>query len=75
MRVVLLAVCVLALAAPPALAQSAPLQGPDGTSLEKVLVIGVDGTRWDRLRAAMRAGRAPNLARLARQGFGLSSRL
>jgi hypothetical protein len=75
MRVVLLAVLVLALAAPPALAQSAPLQGPDGTSLEKVLVIGTDGTRWDRLRAAMRAGRAPNLARLARQGFGLSSRL
>ena len=75
MRVVLLAVCVLALVAPPALAQSAPLQGPDGTSLEKVLVIGMDGTRWDRLRAAMRAGRAPNLARLARQGFARSSRL
>ena len=76
MRVVSLAVCVLALAAaPPALAQTAPLQGPDGTSLDKVLVIGVDGTRWDRLRAAMRAGRAPNLALLARQGFAASSRL
>jgi hypothetical protein len=78
MRVVLLAVCAAALAAPPAFAQSAPvppLQGPNGTSLDKVLVIGLDGTRWDRLRAAMRSGRAPHLAGIARRGFGVSSRL
>jgi Type I phosphodiesterase / nucleotide pyrophosphatase len=62
------ALCALALAAPPALGQS--LSGPDGTSLDKVLVIGTDGTRWDLLDAAMKAGRAPNLARLRRQGFG-----
>jgi hypothetical protein len=62
------ALCALALAAPPALAQ--PLAGPDGTSLNKVLVIGTDGTRWDLLEAAMKAGRAPNLARLRREGFG-----
>jgi hypothetical protein len=64
-----LALCALALAAPPALAQ-APLAGPDGTSLNKVLVIGTDGTRWDLLEKAMKAGRAPNLARLRREGFG-----
>jgi hypothetical protein len=62
------ALCMLALAAPPALGQS--LSGPDGTSLDKVLVIGTDGTRWDLLDAAMKAGRAPNLARLRREGFG-----
>ena len=62
------ALCALALAAPPALGQS--LSGPDGTSLDKVLVIGTDGTRWDLLDAAMKAGRAPNLARLRRDGFG-----
>ena len=64
-----LALCALALAAPPAFAQ-APLAGPDGTSLNKVLVIGTDGTRWDLLETAMKAGRAPNLARLRREGFG-----
>jgi hypothetical protein len=69
-----LAVCALALAAPPALAQ-APLAGPDGTSMNKVLVIGTDGTRWDLLEAAMKAGRAPNLARLRRDGFGRPSLL
>jgi Type I phosphodiesterase / nucleotide pyrophosphatase len=75
MRLALAAVlCVLALAAPPAMGQ-APLSGPDGTSLNKVLVIGVDGTRWDLLRAEMKAGRAPNLARLRRAGFGRPSLL
>ena len=67
--------CVLALAAPAALGQPAPLAGPDGTSLNKVLVIGTDGTRWDLLDAAMKAGRAPNLARLRREGFGRPSLL
>jgi hypothetical protein len=69
-----LALCGLALAAPPALAQ-APLVGPDGTSLNKVLVIGTDGTRWDLLEKAMKAGRAPNLASLRRAGFGRPSLL
>jgi Type I phosphodiesterase / nucleotide pyrophosphatase len=35
-----------------------------------VLVIGTDGTRWDLLEKAMKAGKAPNLARLRREGFG-----
>jgi len=61
--------------APLAHAQSAPLDGPPGRSLNKVLVIGIDGTRWDLLRGAMRAGRAPNLARLQRSGFGRPSQL
>jgi predicted AlkP superfamily pyrophosphatase or phosphodiesterase len=60
---------LLAVAAPPALAQQ-PLAGPAGTSLNKVLVIGTDGTRWDLLEKAMKAGKAPNLARLRRSGFG-----
>ena len=67
-RGILLAACVFALAASPALGQSSPLSA-DGTSLNKVLVLGIDGTRWDLLDAAMKAGRAPNLARLRRQGF------
>jgi hypothetical protein len=69
------ALLTLALAAPPALAQSGPLSGPDGTSLNKVLVIGTDGTRWDLLNKLMKAGRAPNLARLRREGFGRPSLL
>ena len=69
MRLAVLGVA-LALVALPAAAQAAPLAGPDGTSLDKVLVIGTDGTRWDLLDAAMKAGRAPNLARLRREGFG-----
>ncbi len=66
----------LALGTSPALAQqSAPLSGPPGTSLNKVLVIGTDGTRWDLLQAAVRSGKAPNLGRLQRQGFGRPSLL
>ena len=75
MRPLVLAVCALAIAAPTAAAQSAQLSGPDGTSLDKVLVIGTDGTRWDRVQALVRAGRAPNLARVRRAGFGVPSRL
>jgi hypothetical protein len=67
------ALCALALAAPSAFAQS--LTGPTGTSLNKVLVIGTDGTRWDLLEKAMKAGQAPNLARLRREGFGRPSLL
>ena len=56
---------LVALAATPALSQAATT----GSNLDKVLVIGTDGTRWDLLKAAMKSGRAPNLARLSRQGF------
>ena len=70
-----LPVLLLALFAPPAFAQSGQLAGPDGTSLNKVLVIGTDGTRWDLLEAAMKAGQAPNLKRLRGEGFGRPSLL
>ena len=46
-----------------------PLHGPAGRSYLKVLVIGTDGTRWDLLRQAMAEGKAPNLARLSREGL------
>jgi hypothetical protein len=49
---------------------AAPLTGPHGTSLNKVLVIGTDGTRWDLVQAGMKAGQLPNLAGLRRDGFG-----
>ena len=65
MRRLLFALVVVGLCASPALARPAPA----GSNLDKVLVIGVDGTRWDLLRTAMRSGRAPNLARVARAGF------
>ena len=60
-----LALLTVALAATPALSQAATT----GSNLDKVLVIGTDGTRWDLVKAAIRSGRAPNLARLSRQGF------
>ena len=72
MRTLATALAALALGASPALAQA---QAPSGSNLDKVLVIGTDGTRWDLLRDAMRDGRAPNLARLARQGFARPSKL
>ena len=50
--VVALLALVLAFAAPPAFA---------GTSLNKVLVIGTDGTRWDLVQKEIRAGKAPSL--------------
>ena len=62
LRSTALALLALGLAAPAASAQSAPLAGPPGTSLNKVLVIGTDGTRWDLVKAAMRSGKAPNLS-------------
>ena len=65
MRRLSTALAFLALAVSPALAQAAPAD----SSLDKVLVIGIDGTRWDLLRAAMKSGRAPNLAHVGRQGF------
>ena len=67
------ALCALALAAPPAFAQS--LNGPPGTSLNKVLVIGTDGTRWDLLQKQMKAGKAKSLARIEARGFGRPSLL
>ncbi len=75
LRSTALALLALALAAPAASAQSAPLAGPPGTSLNKVLVIGTDGTRWDLVKAAMRSGKAPNLKRLKRLGFGKPTQL
>ena len=70
MRTLATALAFLALGATPALAKQ-----PVASNLDKVLVIGTDGTRWDLLRDAMRDGRAPNLARLARQGFARPSKL
>ena len=70
MRTLATALAFLALGATPALAKQ-----PVAPNLDKVLVIGTDGTRWDLLRDAMRDGRAPNLARLARQGFARPSKL
>jgi hypothetical protein len=70
MRILAVALALLAIGATPALAQQ-----PAATNLNKVLVIGTDGTRWDLVRDAMEQGRAPNLARLARQGFARPSRL
>jgi hypothetical protein len=59
------AVLLLALGAAP----------PANAGLDKVLVIGTDGTRWDLLDQAMRAGKAPNLKRLRASGFGRPSLL
>ena len=70
-----LAALAAAVAPAASAAQSAARNGPDGTSRDKVLVIGVDGTRWDVLQSAIQAGRAPNLARLARGGFARPSLL
>jgi Type I phosphodiesterase / nucleotide pyrophosphatase len=70
MRTLATALAFLALGATPALAKQ-----PVASNLDKVLVIGTDGTRWDLLRDAMKDGRAPNLARLARQGFVRPSKL
>jgi predicted AlkP superfamily pyrophosphatase or phosphodiesterase len=41
----------------------------------KVLVIGLDGTRWDKLQAVIAAGRAPHLAGLIRRGIGAPTEL
>jgi hypothetical protein len=40
-----------------------------------VLVIGTDGTRWDRVQAVIRAGRAPNIRPAPARRFGVTSRL
>lgn len=39
------------------------------TALPRVLVIGVDGLDWDRLRPLVEAGRAPHFARLIEQSY------
>jgi hypothetical protein len=65
-----LAVCagILALAvASPASASAA--------SLNKVLVIGTDGTRWDLVQKQMKAGKAPYMKSIAARGFGRPSLL
>ncbi len=66
---------LLALGASPALGSPAAGHAPPEMSLDKVLVVGTDGTRWDLLQAAMKSGRAPNLARLGREGFARPSLL
>jgi hypothetical protein len=64
-----LAVLLALVLAASAVAAPEPLRGPPGVSRDKVLVIGLDGTRWDLLKRAMDEGRAPNLRGLAQQGF------
>jgi type I phosphodiesterase/nucleotide pyrophosphatase len=51
------------------------LAAPASADVNKVLVIGTDGTRWDLLQQQMRAGKADNMARLAKRGFGRPSTL
>ena len=64
----LAAACLAATGATARAQTPPPLKGPAGASHAKVLVIGVDGARWDLVRQAMAQGNAPNLARLAREG-------
>jgi hypothetical protein len=65
-----LAVCagILALA----LAVASPASA---ASLNKVLVIGTDGTRWDLVQKQIKAGKAPYLKAIAARGFGRPSLL
>jgi hypothetical protein len=65
-----LAVCagILALA----LAVASPASA---ASLNKVLVIGTDGTRWDLVQKQMKAGKAPYMKTIAARGFGRPSLL
>ncbi len=72
MRKLVAVVVLLVLGAP---AQAAELKGPPGTSDDKVLVIGIDGTRIDKIDEAIAAGDAPNLQRIRRDGFLLPTRL
>ncbi len=69
--------CLSALLLLPSAAAAAPkpLAGPDGVSSNKVLVLGVDGTRWDLVQRAMADGSAPNLAGLVKAGIGGSTLL
>ena len=41
----------------------------------RVLVIGLDGVRWDKLQQVVADGRAPHLAQLMRRGFGNAAQL
>ena len=75
MRSLITAMFLLALGASPAFGSPAAGHAPPEMSLDKVLVVGTDGTRWDLLQAAMKSGRAPNLARLGREGFARPSLL
>jgi len=59
-RALCTAFLLLAVTSPPALA---------GSSLNKVLVIGTDGTRWDLVQSAVKSGEAPNFARVGKDGF------
>jgi Type I phosphodiesterase / nucleotide pyrophosphatase len=70
-----LAAVLICVAVTPAVARAESLQAPPGVSPNKVLVIGTDGTRWDKLSALMAAGRAPALSRLAAEGFSTPTML
>ncbi|WP_320672882.1 alkaline phosphatase family protein [Patulibacter defluvii] len=77
-RSALTAALAAALALPataPAAVVDGPLKGPAGTSRSKVLVIGLDGTRWEDLTKLMGEGRLPNLKSLVDRGFGTSTLL
>lgn len=73
-RAASIAVLGVLLALAPA-AHSSELPGPPGTSPNKVLVVGVDGTRWDVLRRLMDAGRLPHFDGLRRRGFATPHQL
>src|SRR4029078_13432121 len=59
-RALCTAFLLLAVTSPPALA---------GSSLNKVLVIGTDGTRSNLVKSAIKSGEAPNFARVGKDGF------
>lgn len=58
-----------------ATAGAATFAAKPGTSSNKVLVIGTDGTRWDKLSALMGQARVPAFSRLAGEGFATPTRL
>ena len=51
------------------------LAAPAAADLNKVLVIGTDGTRWDLVQKEIKAGKAPSLKGIASRGFGRPSLL
>lgn len=60
---------IVALAPPAAGHAAMRLAGPDGVSNRKVLVIGLDGVRWDVLQQVIALGGAPHLGRLGSRGI------
>ncbi len=69
-RRIAVAFLMIAALAPPATAHaSTGLSGPDGASKRKVLVIGLDGVRWDVLQKVIAMGDARHLGRVGRRGI------